>query len=62
MATEDLSTLSEEQIINKETYTEKKPVGVLDILPMEVPDAEDKEAAEVGLNLSLFFGSLFGPC
>ena len=62
---EDLSTLSEEQIINKETYTEKKPAGVLDIfepLPMEVPDAEDKEAAEVGFNLSLFFDSLFGPC
>ena len=62
---EDLPTLSEEQIINKETDTGNKAAGVLDIfepLPMEVPVAEDKEAAEVGFNLHLFFNSLFGPC
>ena len=62
---EDLTTLPEEQLINKETDTGNKAAGILNIfepLPMEVPDAEDKEAAEVGFNLSLFFGSLFGPC
>ena len=62
---EDLPTLSEDQIINKEIDTGTKAAGVLDIfepLPMEVPVAEDKEAAEVGFNLHLFFNSLFGPC
>ena len=57
VAMEDLPTFSEEQIINKETDTGIKAAGVLDIfepLPMEVPDAEDKEAAEVGFNLYLF--------
>ena len=57
-----LPTISEDQI-NKETDTgeevsSNRP-GVLDIfepLPKEVP-AEDKEAVEVGLNLSLFFDS-----
>ena len=60
-----LPTMSEDQI-NKETDTgdevsSNRP-GVLDIFdfefePMEAP-AEDKEAVEVGLNLSLFFGLL----
>ena len=71
---EDLPTLSEDQIINKETDTGNKPAGVLDIfdfefepdefefepLPMEVPDTEDKEVAEVGFNLSLFLAVCLG--
>ena len=62
---EALPTLSEDQTINKETDTGNKPAGVLDIfepLPMEVPDTEDKEVAEVGFNYLFFFCSLFGPC
>ena len=50
---EDLTTLPEEQLINKETDTGNKAAGILNIfepLPMEVPDAEDKDAAEVGFN------------
>ena len=54
------TTLSEDQIINKEADTGNKPAGVLDIfesLPKEVPSSEDMDVVEVGYNLSLFFGS-----
>ena len=60
VAMEALPTLSEYQIINKETDTGNEPAGVLDIfepLPKEVPSSEDMDVVEVGYNLSLFFGS-----
>ena len=54
------TTLSEDQIINKEADTGNKAAGPLLALcfePKEVPSSEDMEVVEVGYNLSLFFGS-----
>ena len=56
---EDLpTTLSEDQIINKEADTGNKPAVVLDIfepLPKEVPSSEDM--VEFGYNLWKMMGS-----